>query len=272
MDKNYTIEQLKDFYFSNDEPCPYKLKCKSEILIYPVLVKNWNTYERCMNLLTIDRKDYNDIKILKMSDLDFLLDICKSDEENMEKLCYIFKYSLHENLIYIDESNGKKELKILDYENPRIVNGNTVYDVKYKITSRDFKDLRKIFLFQNIYNYVDYNMSADVKEIYKSYLEVQAIKTKDYAIPTLEKKKVFLMSKNGMSMDNINNMSYRIFDQMYNINLNLDMYIAKNIIKASQKYDVKEEIKHPMYQKESTLEDVLFVDSEVITKELGKIQ
>ena len=43
-------------------------------------------------------------------------------------------------------------------------------------------------------------------------------------------------------------MTYREFDLIYNANVNSEIYIGEKIIQGSYKYDVKEEIVHPLFK------------------------
>ena len=51
-------------------------------------------------------------------------------------------------------------------------------------------------------------------------------------------------------MKDINDMTYRTFTQVYNYNVNVDLYFAQKILQASEKYDMKEEAIHPLFKKE----------------------
>ena len=45
----------------------------------------------------------------------------------------------------------------------------------------------------------------------------------------------------GKTFKDLNNMTYREFDLIYNANVNSEIYIGEKIIQGSYKYDVKED-------------------------------
>ena len=75
------------------------------------------------------------------------------------------------------------------------------------------------------------------------------------------------MSNNGMSMKDINDMTYRTFSQVYQTNVQLDLYIARKILQASEKYKVDDVI-YPLYEKEKDKYEELFVSTNKLS-ELG---
>lgn len=254
------IKQLENKYFSNDESVPYKLKCGVEILIHPILVKNWNDVGNALNCLTIRKNEINDVNIIQMKYLDFILMLSTRDENIMNQIRIIVKYSLKEEYAMIHSDGKRNYLAITDKDDI----------IKYVINGKEFDDLRTIILHQNISDYDDRYISPDVRELYDSY--IKATSSKNQIDPSLERKKVFIIGKTGLSMGEINNMSYRIFNQIYIDNVNIDLYFARKIIQASQKYDVKEEPIYPLFEKQTDKYDKLFVQKDAIQNKLDKIQ
>lgn len=254
------IEQLTELYFSTDEPVPYKLKCGVEILIHPVKVKDWAIFCSNLGILNIEKNETNDINIIKMSYLEFLANNIEQNSTILYNLCVIAKYSLHEDIISIEEDNGKKYLAILNEDTT----------VKYFITSKEFDDIRKIILFQNIYDYDDRYISPDVRELYDEYIKAKSDPNQED--PTLERKKVFVMSKTKNSIKEINEMSYRMFYQLYLTNVEIDLYYARKMVQTSQKYDVKEDVVYPIFMKKKDKYDGFFLSGNSVENKLGKIQ
>ena len=265
------IETLTELYFSSGEPTPYKLKCGYELKIFPVKVKNWSEFSSCLDCVTFDKNEINDINIIKMSNLDFLfyMHINNDPNINLYKLATIIKYSFGEKIISMEKSKGKNVLAILDSDKPKNVNDESKYKIKYYITAKEFDEIMEIILFQNIYDYDNRHISSYVKELYQSYIETVNTNQVD---PTLERKKVFVMSKVGMSLNEINELQYRIFNQMYVTNVEIDLYYSRTIMQASEKYDIKEEIVYPLFEKKKDRYDCLFVQKSSVTNKLNKIQ
>jgi len=253
------IKQLELLYFQNDEPVPYKLKCGVEINISPISVRNWGLFNNCLDCLRINKNEINDIDIIQMFYLDFLNKIISSGTEESNQFKYnlacILKFSMDVNYFLISTENGKSVIVVCD-ENRIIL---------YKMYPKDFDDIKKIILYQNIPNYDDRYLDPTIRKAIESYNKT---KSQNQISPTLEKQKVFVISKTGMSMERINKMTYRTFIQIYDFNIKDDLYLIRNMYKTSYKYDVGEEILHPLYEKEKDIFDEIFIDADSFTKKI----
>ena len=76
------------------------------------------------------------------------------------------------------------------------------------------------------------------------------------ALQTLEEKKAFVSFKSGLTLKEINEMSYRYFDIMYNHIVNNDLFFSQKIIQASEKYKV-DDLVYPLFKKKSSKFDFL---------------
>ena len=250
------IDKLELMYFQNDEPVPYYLKNSIDengnmstdgykLLIKPIKVKDWSLFNNCIDILMHELQDYNSVEIIQMSYLEFVIDILLdkvSDEEiseNAFKLSTILSMALG---IYEARKGMFRNKPCLTLHNE---NG----DVVSLITPKEFNELKKIILFQNIVGYDDRYLSPDIKKEIEEYEKIK-YSNENIVNPTLEKQKVFVISKIGISMKDINDMTYRTFTQVYNYNVNVDLYFAQKILQASQKYDMKEDAIHPLFKKE----------------------
>lgn len=252
------IESLSLLYFQNDEPCPYKLDCGYTIMIKPISVKNWSLFEYSLDVLTIDKNSVNDINVIRMSYLKFLKDYVFKNDETLElkqKLSTIFYYSMGEEYIYlIEEQDNKVVVVLADDKNEK---------VKAIITQREFDEIKKIILFQNMKNYDDRRVDTDVKELMKEYYD---IKYRDTKVPSLEERKTYVIAKTGMDMKKINNMSYRTFEQVYDHALKDVLFIGRKIIQGSYKYKVDGDIEHPLYEKEKDKYEELFTSTDTLSQ------
>lgn len=246
------IETLKLLYFQNDEPCPYKLKCGYELNIYPIKVKDWGIYEHSISILQIDKNKINDIKIIQMSYLEYLYNLYSVNSEYGTYIANIMEYSLGENRIAFSEYKGKIVIALLD--------DNDV--VKGYITHKEFDEIKKIILYQNIYDYKDIYIDADVQQLYEDYYK---IKYKNGKVPSLEEQKTYVLSKCGYTMEYLNNLSYRTFSQIFKHCVEDTIYIGRKIIQGSYKYKVDEDIQHPLYEKEKDKFSEIFEDTSVLS-------
>ena len=253
------LKELELKYFSNGESVPYRLKCGKEILINPILVKDWGTVESSMNVLKIRKDEINNVEVLQMKYMDFLIMLCKEDESVTSGLITILAYSLNakDNNMSFEIHNGKNEIAISD------VDGNGI--IEYSINAKEFEDIKTIILHQNLYDYDDRYIDPNIRRAIEAY---NKLKMKNQATPTLEMQKVFVMSKTGMSMKQINRMTYRSFMQVYKFCIKEDLYISRNIMKSSQKYDIKDDVIHPIYEKDVDIFDEIFVDAEGFTQKI----
>ena len=245
------IETLKLLYFQNDEPCPYKLKCGYEVMLYPVKVKDWSIFERSLVLFQIDKNKINDIEVIKMSELDFVIKLCEQNEDYSLCLANILLYSMHEQNVALSTLNNKNVIAFCDE------NDNT----KGYITHNEFNDIKKIILYQNIYDYKDMYVDPDVQQLYDDYYK---IKNKNSKTPTLEEQKTYVLSKCSFTMKEINEMSYRMFSQIYKHAIGDIIYIGRKIIQGSYKYQV-DDFQHPLYEKEKDRFAEIFEDTSVLS-------
>lgn len=254
------LDTLRILYFQNEEPVPYKLKSGYELKINPVRVKNWTNFENSLPLLTIRKNETNDIKVIQMSYLQFLHDIViPSDEVYKYMFFNIMIQSLGEQIFYMDKSKGRSVIVI----------GNETGSVKGIITHKEFDEISKIILFQNIVDYDDREVNPEVRAMMEEY---QSLKNKDIGSPSLERKKVYVIGRTGIPMRELNEMTYRTFSQVYNSELESELYIAQKIIQASTKYDTgKENVIHPLFEKKKDPYAEMFLDNEGFQRKIDQV-
>lgn len=252
-------ELLRINYFQNDYPCPYTLKNGGDILIYPILVKDYSLYEYYKQIMELDKNSINDIEIIQMSYLDFLVGmVFKEHKEESSKLYGLLNLILKEENILIVEKDKKYHIVIADDED----------NIKYIIKSKELEEIYKISCYQNDINYEDIRYSEDVKQAINDYY---TLKYKNSHSPTLEEMKAFVTSKIGVLMKDLNEMSYRNFFMVYESALGSEMYIGQKIIQASEKYKV-DDFQHPLFtEKKNKLDEVFSTDAEQFTNKINNI-
>lgn len=231
------LEEIELKYFVNGFDVPFQLKNGGILNIKPILVKDYPYYEYALPILEIRKNESNDIEIIQMSYLDFLLKVLiKNDEESKNRLLTLCDLCFGYSQIGSGVDNKNKSCLYLCNESGVI---------QKIISSKEFDDIIQIILNQNDSSYDNRYISPDVRELMNEYYKV---KYKDVVTPTLEQRKAFVCSKTGMLFKQLNEISYREFDLIYNNALNSEIYIGQKIIQGSYKYDVKEEIKHPLFE------------------------
>lgn len=234
-------EHLKRTYFQFDKPCPYRLRTKNEILIYPIMIEDYPMYETTKIIMEINKNETNDIKIIQMSYLEYLVDVIFAQSPDSSiYLGEFLRLILHEENITLDRDNGKICVAILDN-----VEDELYY--KYIITSKELEEIAKLSFHQNDPNFDDTYYSPEIKQAMSDYYR---LKYGNGNTPSFEKQRAYVTSQTGILNHEISKMTYRNFVLVFKSCVDSEMYITRNIIKASQKYEVKEEILHPLYVKD----------------------
>jgi hypothetical protein len=264
------IEFLSRKYFSKGEPCPYKLKSGIEILIYPILVKDYNEYEDCRPILEFDKNTINDVEVIKMSQLEYLnflfsnrqeVDGVNIGEVQLQMFKGIFSLCLKEDYVAIAKNEKGKFIVVVAEKDEK-----DEFIVKYTITNKEYLDIVKIILYQNDFDYNDQYVSPDVLE---EYNEMMKLKTKGMKNPTLEERKIFVLSRYRCTLQDLDNMTYRLFDMLYNEYVGIEQYYVEILYKTSEKFDVKENIVYPLFKpKEDRFKD-LFMSTDSLNSKLG---
>ena len=70
-------------------------------------------------------------------------------------------------------------------------------------------------------------------------------------------------------MREINEMAYRTFHFVYQSALGSEMFLANKIIQASFKYDIKEDIKHPLLTEKIDPYKEIFADKEAFIEKIN---
>jgi hypothetical protein len=257
---NKQLERLNDNYFSKYSPCPLKLRCGEEILVYPTLVEDGDDYYKCINLFNFEKDKLIKIKELdtdeqrkmkiqamielqQMSYLEFLIRIVfPQDLELLNNLARLIQIVLKENYVYC--YNDKCQPYLDDNGKPCICVGNDKGELKYYINKTDFENLKQIILNQNNADYDNREMSDDVKEIVEMYYKA---KIGDTTPPNFEKQKIYVMVKMQYTYKELKQLPLRMFLQIYNMCFDVETNLINNILKSG--FQATEmELKHPLYQ------------------------
>ena len=252
------VVDLKDLelrYFCNGYDVPYEIKNGGVLNIKPILVKDYPFYEKSKGLLEINKNEINDINIIKMSYLDFIFNLIALQTEYNNALIELCRLSLGFEKIAVGTHNDKRCLLLCDEDNT----------VKYIITSKEFDDISKIILNQNDANYDNRYVNPEVRELMEEYYKVRH---NDIRTPSLEEKKAYVIAKTGMNINQINEISYRLFDLIYSSCVNSEIYFAQKMVQCSYKYEVKEDIKHPLFEPKKDPYAEIFEDAGIL-KEKG---
>ena len=256
------IQNVKEYiepYVALDEPVEYK-----GLKIYPILVRDSNIFEKCYDILTIDKNKSSIEEIIKMSTLEFIFTILFNDdtvvgtENRQAKEIWIEKFGKILELC----------LKInLDNVNVLVENNRFYLMINdIKLRSKDFDELRKIILFQNLYNYDDRYVDSDVQKILNQKSKMQ---NKDIEQPTLEKKMMFVVNHSNLSVRDIVTMTYRHFNMIFDMNIDEMEYKINKLAYMTGHIDSKEKMVNYMFEKEKDVFESLFKSADTFKESIG---
>ena len=250
------VVDMKDLelrYFCNGYNVPYMIKEGGVLNIKPILVKDYPHYEAAKTVLEIPKNEMGDASIIQMSYLEFLFSLIATSELYSTYLLSICNLCLGYTKVAKIEHKKKQCLCLCDE--------NEI--VKYIITPKEFDNISKIILNQNDSKYDDRYISPEVRELMEQYSKV---KYGNSRYPNLEEKKAYVTSKTGIDIDTLNNMTYRYFDLVYSSNVNSEIYITQKMVQCAYKYDVKEDVKHPLFEPKKDPYAEIFEDTSILSE------
>lgn len=194
------VRFLTDTYFTFDKDVPYDLKCGKTIQIKPIKVIDSLLFFNSVGVISQDKNSIPDPKIIQMSYLDFIINILlQVDANNGNRLAVILKYCLGINVpkFGLDEK-GKHFL--------------VDTDVEIKITPKEFEDIRRIILYQNIYGFDDEYINPELKQ---AMMETDALRHRGIDMPDLERKIAIITAHCGISKQEQINMTLRSHNALF---------------------------------------------------------
>lgn len=244
------IEFLERKYFPKNKPIPYKLKCNVELLIYPVILEDYDIFEESFDVLTIEKNEIPIPEIIQMSYLQFIFEILLKKEQldYGHKLLNIMELCLKENDIIPYYENNKPVL---------LIRNNDI--LKAKITAKEFDDIKRIILYQNIVGYDDTMISADIKKMINLYNKTN---NNNIQQPNLEDKMAFLGNETGLSYEQILKMTYREFQTRFNWAIQKVDYMINKTAEMSGNVKFNKPIEHLIYKSKKHKFERFFSDKE----------
>ena len=182
----FDIEVLEKGYFYFDKPVPYKLSDTTHVDITPVSVYDSEVFLSSCDILQIDKNALNSVEIIQMSYLDFLLKVMLPTDKSgllLDKLSNIFRLCL-----------GMKtwKLKVKEKQKLSIV----APDDSFEITGKQFDDIKRIILYQNVPHYDDTYIDPDLKKMMD---EVDRLKSQGISAPNLERRMAIITAHCGVN-------------------------------------------------------------------------
>ena len=244
------IELLKLAYFALDEPVPYKLKTGQEILIKPIMVKDSMLFMASVDVLKIDKNSLGSVEAIQASYLKFLQKmIFPSNDIMAQKFLNILDLCLELKGIYL--CNDEMERTFIQTESGIV------------ISAKEFDDIAKIILYQNLPDYDDKYINPDIK---KSMQEVDRLKNKDYESPDFERQMGIIESHTGILKEQLLKKTWRSFQILFReVCGEIEFYTTRPAAIAVGEGD---KVDHYIFKKRKDKFDGYFVDMDKFSHEV----
>ena len=244
------IELLKLAYFALDEPVPYKLKTGQEILIKPIMVKDSMLFMASVDVLKIDKNSLGSVEAIQASYLKFLQKmIFPSNDIMVQKFLNILDLCLELKGIYL--CNDEMERTFIQTESGIV------------ISAKEFDDIAKIILYQNVPDYDDKYINPDIK---KSMQEVDRLKNKDYESPDFERQMGIIESHTGILKEQLLKKTWRSFQILFReVCGEIEFYTMRP---AAIAVGAGDKVDHYIFKKRKDKFDGYFVDMNKFSHEV----
>lgn len=197
------INYIKSVYFTFDAPVPYRLKCGATVNISPVKLMDYMLFMSSYGILDIDKNSIGDVQAIQMPYLKFLDKFVLYSDQAAQQFVNICLLCLGftQPFIRYDE----KDRAILSNADER---GKELF----YISSKEFDEIKRIILYQNLPNYDDEYIDPELKA---NMQEMDAIKNKNVEIPSLERRMAIVTSHTGITKAVQKTMSLREFNVLF---------------------------------------------------------
>lgn len=260
MDK----ELLLNHYITLGLPVPFK-----DWEIFPIKVKDNYKWSDSVDILTIEKNTINDVKIIQMSYLDFVIMLGVNDNSYLTKLKTILELCLGIKDCAIDlkiDNNTVIGLIITPY----IINKDGEEEKDYfqskEITAEDFDEIKRIILFQNIYDYSDEYIDPDVKKAIDEYYSVSNRNTPQVS---MEDKIITVLSSTAITKQELLEMPLRHFYLLFNTVVDKVDYTIMQLADCFPDVKFKKPIEHWVYKQKHDKYKEAFVDYDAMASKIN---
>lgn len=148
----------------------------------------------------MDKNSLPSVEYIQMSYLKFICVVLLKNVENRQKFVDILRLSLHMSNPSVGLNKQQKY---------------TLFDEKADIciTEKEFEDIKRLILYQNILSYDDSYINPDLK---KAIDDTNELKNKDIDFPDIERKMAIITSHCGLSKKDQQKMTYRAHTALWN--------------------------------------------------------
>ena len=249
MGANLNLDLYRKAYFYFDLPVEYQIEDKT-LLIYPITVKDSEIFLSSVSVIDIDKNASDSVEIIQMSYLAFIYNVLFQDEINISKFVNILKYCLHvKNPCVGFDDNSRPYLKI---------------DDDFSIGPKDFENIRRLILYQNLIHYDDEYMDSDLK---KAIEDTNRLRNKNVEVPSIERKCAIITAHCGLSKKEQLKMTMRahsmLFDEVYG---EIEFTTTRPILLYAGK---GKDIDHWIYRKKKDKLDSYITEKSELVQQMG---
>ena len=250
MGAKLDLDLYRKAFFYFDLPAEYKIGDKI-LHIYPISVKDSEVFLSSMSVISIDKNATDSVEVIQMSYLDFVYKVLFQDVVNVSKFLNILKYCLHINKPFVGYTEQNR---------PYLRDNETGLEIKAK----DFENIRRIILYQNLIHYDDEYINPEAK---KAMDELDALRNANIELPSIERKMAIITAHCGISKQEQMNMTYRshslLFEEVYG---EVEFATTRPIMMYAGKGN---EIDHWIYKKKKGKFDGYFQSAKQYTEKMG---
>lgn len=250
MGAKLDLDLYRKAFFYFDLPAEYRIGDKI-LYIYPISVKDSEVFLSSVSVISIDKNAVDSVEIIQMSYLDFVYKVLFQEVVNVSKFLNILKYCLHINKPFVGYTKQNR---------PYLRDNETGLEIKAK----DFENIRRIILYQNLIHYDDEYINPEIK---KMMAEVDAVKNAGVESPTIERHMAIITAHCGISKQEQMNMTYRshslLFEEVYG---EVEFETTRPIMMYAGKGN---EIDHWIYRKKKDKFDGYMTDTDRYAQTMG---
>lgn len=250
----------------------------------PIVVGDSQRFEEIVGILQIEKNKIPDPSVIQMTYLEFLLSLVVSDIEffdNFVELCnLVFGIKYNEQLLVEGDGFKPHDLIVETAPNKKQVFYINGWDIKIvldgsaskliiqgnEIDANNFDDIRKIVMYQNVYDYEEEEMSDDFKRIIEQYY---ALRNKGIHAPTLEEKVMAVITTTAYKLEDIEKMPLRSFNALFYASVSKVDYIASKCLEPNLKEG--HHIDHWIFYPEKSKYGGVFSDAKQLAQKITNL-
>lgn len=214
------------------------------------MVKDSMLFMASVDVLKIDKNSLGSVEAIQASYLKFLQKmIFPSNDIMVQKFLNILDLCLELKGIYL--CNDEMERTFIQTESGIV------------ISAKEFDDIAKIILYQNLPDYDDKYINPDIK---KSMQEVDRLKNKDYESPDFERQMGIIESHTGILKEQLLKKTWRSFQILFReVCGEIEFYTARP---AAIAVGAGDKVDHYIFKKRKDKFDGYFVDMDKFSHEV----